>query len=360
MQFLDDPDPQAYENLIDRLLASPRYGERWGRHWLDVAGYSDSEGVQNTDKLRPQVYRYRDYVIRAFNADKPYDRFLQEQIAGDELADYESAEQITQELCDNLTATGFLRLAVDGTFSNITNFVPDRLEVIADEIDVLTSSLMGLTVKCARCHSHKFDPIPQRDYYRLAAILKGALDEHDWLSPERKGGAPGSKDRYLPYVPTTERTAWEAAEQRITQEIADLKQKLNQQQQQLIAQELDKRLNELPEVLRTDLREMLSNPAEKRTEVQKYLAEKFEPQLKITVEELKKLAPDFQTAVAENEKQIKNLRSDAQAHPRHDPAHRRDQRHRSAHPGHADRGRRSTTRSGAGAPSTWSSRPRAG
>ena len=171
--FLADKSPDAYEKLIERLLASPRYGERWGRYWLDLAGYADSEGKREQDLPRPYAWRYRDYVIKSFNTDKPYDRFLLEQLAGDELADYASAKEITPELYDNLVATGFLRMAPDATWANITGFIPDRVEVIADEIDVLGSAVMGLTMKCARCHSHKFDPIPQRDYYRLVAVFKG-------------------------------------------------------------------------------------------------------------------------------------------------------------------------------------------
>ena len=201
--------------LIDRLLASPRYGERWGRYWLDLAGYADSEGKREQDLPRPHAWRYRDYVIRSFNADKPYDRFLLEQLAGDELADYENAPEITPEMYDNLVATGFLRMAPDATWANITGYVPDRLEVIADEIDVLGSAVLGLTMKCARCHSHKFDPIPQRDYYRLVDVFKGAYDEYDWLKPDvRPGLGPVSQDvlggRHLPYVTTAERQAWEA------------------------------------------------------------------------------------------------------------------------------------------------------
>lgn len=305
--FLADPDPRAYERLIDRLLESPRYGERWGRHWLDVAGYSDSEGIQNTDKLRPHVFRYRDYVIRAFNDDKPYDRFLLEQIAGDELADYESAEVITQELYDNLAATGFLRLGIDGTFANITNFVPDRLEVIADEIDVLTSGVMGLTLKCARCHSHKFDPLPQRDYYRILAVFKGAYDEHDWLSPERKSGAPGTRDRYLPYVTTAERASWEEHEKSLTSKINAVRAELQKTQQQLIAKHVEKRLAELPEAIQQDVRRMLSTPAKKRTDIQNYLAEKFEKSLTIDAEEVQKLEPDFKQLTERTESKVKSL-----------------------------------------------------
>ena len=222
--FLADPDSLAYEKLIDRLLESPRYGERWGRYWLDLAGYADSEGKREQDLPRPHAWRYRDYVIRSLNADKPFDRFLLEQIAGDELADYENAGEITPEIYDNLVATGFLRMAPDASWANITGYVPDRLDVIADEIDILGSAVMGLTLKCARCHTHKFDPIPHRDYYRIAAIFKGAYDEYAWLKPDiRPGIGPVSQDvvggRLLPFVTTAERKAWEDQEAKLTEEI---------------------------------------------------------------------------------------------------------------------------------------------
>ncbi|MGE3314462.1 MAG: DUF1549 domain-containing protein, partial [Planctomycetaceae bacterium] len=226
--FLADEHPEAYERLIERLLASPRYGERWGRHWLDVAGYSDCEGRREQHLPRPWAWRYRDYVIRAFNSDKPYDRFLLEQLAGDDLVDYEQAPEITQEIEDHLVATGFLRMAPDPTWANLTGFVPDRLEVVADAIDVLGSGVMGLTFKCARCHTHKFDPIPQRDFYAIAAIFKGAYDEHDWLKPELQtfGGAvsTGLGERNLPYVTTAERNQWERHLAQVQKEIDALKQ----------------------------------------------------------------------------------------------------------------------------------------
>ncbi|WP_417387714.1 DUF1553 domain-containing protein [Gimesia sp.] len=216
-QFLNDTDPRAYDKLVDQLLASRRYGERWARHWLDAAGYADSEGAQNEDKLRPHMYRYRDYVIRSLNEDKPYSRFLTEQIAGDELVDYQSGK-ITPEVYDCLVATGFLRTAPDRTFADITNFVPDRLEVIADEMDILGSAVLGLTIKCARCHSHKFDPIPQRDYYRLTAIFKEAYDEHDWL----KSQGP----RTLSSIPKEERDKYQQREQELSAKVQDLKQEI--------------------------------------------------------------------------------------------------------------------------------------
>ncbi|MDE0735582.1 MAG: PSD1 and planctomycete cytochrome C domain-containing protein [Pirellulaceae bacterium] len=175
-------EPGWYAAMVDQLLESPHYGERWGRYWLDLAGYADSEGGVSADPLRAVAWKYRDYVIQSFNADKPYDRFLLEQVAGDELVDYEKADPVTDEMVDNLVATGFLRMGIDQTGSRTMNFVPERLGVIGDAIQVVGTGLMGLTMECARCHSHKYDPIPQRDYYRFKAIFQGALDEHDWLT----------------------------------------------------------------------------------------------------------------------------------------------------------------------------------
>jgi mono/diheme cytochrome c family protein len=228
--FLADQSPLVYESMIDRLLNSRRYGERWGRYWLDLAGYADSEGKREQDLPRPHAWRYRDYVIRSFNDDKPFDRFLLEQIAGDELVDYEHAPEITSEIYDNLVATGFLRMTPDASWANITGYVPDRIDVIADEIDVLGSAVMGLTLKCARCHTHKFDPIPHRDYYRLVDVFKGAYDEYAWLKPDiHPGIGPVSEDvvpgRLLRYVTTSERQDWERSQAKLDEEIAAAKAK---------------------------------------------------------------------------------------------------------------------------------------
>ena len=210
-EFLSDYSTHGestWPRWVDRLLASPRYGEKWGGFWLDAAGYSDSEGVQHSDPVRPYVWRYRDYVIQSWNADKSYAEFLREQLAGDELYDYENASTITDTMYESLVATAFMKLSPDGTFAGITGFVPDRLEVIDDSLEVLSSAVMGLTIRCARCHSHKFDPIPQRDYYRLSAIFKGALDEHGWLQPIQQTTLPGIGVRHLPYVSSEERQLW--------------------------------------------------------------------------------------------------------------------------------------------------------
>jgi hypothetical protein len=165
--FVSDPSPDAWERLVGRLLASPRYGERWGRHWLDVARFGESQGFER-DKPRDHAWRYRDYVIAALNADKPYDRFVKEQIAGDVLA------PVTP---DGIVATGFL---VCGPFDEVGHEQQGALmrrrvreEELEDMIAAVGQTFLGLTLNCARCHNHKFDPIPQRDYYRVKAALEG-------------------------------------------------------------------------------------------------------------------------------------------------------------------------------------------
>ncbi|MGE3310486.1 MAG: PSD1 and planctomycete cytochrome C domain-containing protein [Limisphaerales bacterium] len=155
--FEADDSPQAYERVVDRLLASPQYGERWARHWLDVVRYAETCGYER-DQVKPQVWKYRDWVIRAFNEDKPYDRFVMEQLAGDELPDADEATWV---------ATGFLRL---GTWNDEPNDPEEyKYERLEDLVHATSTAFLGMTVKCARCHDHKFDPITQLDYHRMAA-----------------------------------------------------------------------------------------------------------------------------------------------------------------------------------------------
>jgi hypothetical protein len=173
-EFLNDKSPDAWEKLIDRLLASPHYGERWARHWLDAARYADSQGFEHNFD-RPNAWRYRDYVIRAFNEDKPYNDFILEQIAGDELP------HVTN---DSLIATGFLSMYAKVGYREKDN--PEfRYEYLDDNIATIGRSILGLTVQCARCHDHKFDPIRQADYYRLQASLFGFVEtNHPLVSKE--------------------------------------------------------------------------------------------------------------------------------------------------------------------------------
>lgn len=181
-QFLADKSPGAYERLIERLLKSPHYGERWGRHWLDVAGYADSEGYTNADTIRSDTWKYRDYVIRAMNADMPFDRFVQEQLAGDEMVKY-PYKNLTADEVEKLTATGFLRMSPDGTAAGEVDQKIARNDVIANTIQITSTALLGLTVNCAQCHDHRYDPIPQADYYRLRAVFEPAYDWKSWRTP---------------------------------------------------------------------------------------------------------------------------------------------------------------------------------
>ena len=174
--FLKDSSPKAYETLVNQLLESPRYGERWGRHWLDVVRYADSGGFE-TDEYFPNAWRYRDYVIKSLNEDKPYDRFLQEQIAGDELwpndLDLQGSYAVPEEKLLDLearVATGLYSLTPQAGESRLS-FRKDLYEKLTDWVDTTGSAFLGLTFGCARCHDHKFDPITQRDYFRMQAAF---------------------------------------------------------------------------------------------------------------------------------------------------------------------------------------------
>jgi hypothetical protein len=215
--FLADESPDAYEQLVDRLLASPRFGERWGRQWLDIAGYADSDGYLAADRLRPEAWRYRDWVIRALNGDLPFDQFVTQQLAGDELSDWRRAEEITPEIYDQLVATGFLRTALDPTYPGYIE--PNEVhQVLADTMQIVGSTFLGLTVHCARCHQHKFDPISQRDYYSLQAVFGGALDPARWQPSEVRG---------IPFASETEETRINAHNQQADARIAALTVSLN-------------------------------------------------------------------------------------------------------------------------------------
>src|SRR6185312_16032114 len=179
-----DRRPDAYERAIDRLLDSPHYGERWARHWLDVAGYADSEGDGTQDTPRAYAYKYRDYVIRSFNADKPFDQFVVEQLAGDELVP-RPWSNLPPEQIEKLVATGFLRTAADPTASG-GDVALNANQVVADTLKIVGSSLLGLTVGCAQCHDHRYDPIPQSDYFRLRAVFEPGLDPMHWRAPAQR------------------------------------------------------------------------------------------------------------------------------------------------------------------------------
>lgn len=290
-EFIEDADEMAYERLIDRLLDSPHYGERWGRHWLDLAGYADSAGVLSEDRPLPTAYRYRDYVIRAFNSDKPYDRFLQEQIAGDELTDYWSAyenlDRLPDDIVEAITATGYLRCAPDSSrpdFSTIKNadaqyFYP----TINDTLQIVSSSTMALTLQCARCHSHKFDPIPQTEYYRLQAVFMSAFRPRQWIP---------QMERRLFVATASQKKSADEQNGKLASEIETHRKQLSDLRAQYKQTLFDERLAALPEPIRADVKQAIAKAADQRNEVDKYLAEKFMAHLQPDDKSLEKLLPE--------------------------------------------------------------------
>lgn len=264
--FLSDESPNAYEALIDRLLESKHYGECWGRHWLDVAGYSDSEGDGNVDTVRPYIYKYRDYVIRSLNVDKPFDRFLIEQLAGDELVPLPH-KNLSPEAIETLVATGFLRMAADPTASGQGDPETSRNLVMADTIKIVSSSLLGLSVGCAQCHDHRYDPIPQADYYRLRAIFEPALNVKSWVIP---------RDRVISLYTDADRT--KAAE--VEAAAGTLQTVYNEKQSRLVDEAFEKALEKYPEDQRESLRSAFKTAADKRTDEQKKLVD-VNPGLKV-------------------------------------------------------------------------------
>jgi mono/diheme cytochrome c family protein len=285
LAYLNDKSTDRYERLVDRLLDSPDYGERWARHWLDLAGYKETEGYGEGAPARKFAWRFRDYVIRAFNSDKPYNQFLTEQIAGDEMADY-SKQEVTPELVERLAATGFLRTAADPTWEAEFAFIDERMNVIGDQVQILGSSLMGLTIGCAKCHDHKYDPIPQRDYYRMTAILQSSYDPYHWLQP---------KGRMLDIATESEKKRAAEHNAPLEQEIKGLEQSLEKHAAPFREKLLEQRLANLPEEVRRDLRALANTAESERTEVQKYLAEKFEETLDIEAEDLAEEFAEFRT-----------------------------------------------------------------
>ena len=213
--FVADPRPDAYQRLLDRLLAAPQYGERWGRHWLDAAGYADVrlfDGDAATIYLNEGMWRYRDYVFRAHNEDKPWDRFITEQLAGDELFDWRNAASFTPEMVELLTATSYLRNIEDPT-SEPQYGVKQRYDVLFGLMKMVSTSLLGMTMECCRCHNHKFDPLPQRDYYRFMAYFEAAYNVHNWKRPQQ---------RWLPDVSPTQRAVIDASNAKLDGQIAAL------------------------------------------------------------------------------------------------------------------------------------------
>ena len=257
--FINDSDPAAWPDLIDQLLDSPHYGERWGRHWLDVAGYADSEGNGERDDVRPWAWKYRDWVIQAFNRDMPFDQFITWQLAGDELVT-PPHKNMSPDHIDRLTATGFLRMASDST--QHANNEENRNRVVTDTIKIISSSLLGMSVGCAQCHDHRYDPVSQEDYYRLRAIFEPALNWRKWKPPSGRQVSLYT-DKDIAKAAAVEQEASVKAKHR------EAKQK------EYLDEALQKELSRHDETLRKPLEEAYRTAADKRTPEQKSLLAKF-------------------------------------------------------------------------------------
>ena len=260
--FVNDKSPDAWPKLVEKLLASPHYGERWARHWLDLVRYADSGGFE-FDNDRAEAWRYRDYVVRSFNADKPYSQFIKEQIAGDE---YAPANE------DAIVATGFLRLGAEGGGGE-----RGRQDALEDIVATTTLTFTGLTVACSRCHNHKFDPIPQKDYYRIQAVFFS------------------TRNVEYPLVPAHEVEKHRAATAAVDAKLRPLRQAKRELEAPYLKQLVDREIALLPEYLQTAWK----TPAAERTDGQRLNVAQIERTLqmdslraKITEKDIVALMPD--------------------------------------------------------------------
>ncbi len=281
-EFLGDPAPDAYERLVDRLLESPRYGERWAQHWLDLVRYAESDGY-NQDAYRPHVWRYRDWVIASLNADKPYNRFLHEQLAGDELAPDDPTA---------LTATQYLRLPI---YEYNQRDVAGQWDIILTDLtDTTGEAFLGLSFGCARCHNHKFDPILQKDYYRLRAFFAPVLWRDDLTL-----GTPQEKERH-----EQQAAEWRSA-------TAALRAEMDEILNPLLAAKTQSAVRKFNE----DLQAMIAKPPEQRSPLEKQYLVICERQIRlekagaaksIKKEETKKRLAELEEAL----KQFDHLKPD--------------------------------------------------
>lgn len=301
--FLADDTSEAYSKMIERLLANEHYGERWGRHWLDVAGYTDSAGVLFEDRPLQLAYKYRNYVIRAFNNDKPYDRFLQEQIAGDELTGYwnayETMEALPADVTEGITATGFLRTAGDASrpdFSTIKNADAQYYyPTLFDTLQIVCSTTMGLTVQCARCHSHKFDPITQVDYFRMESVFMNGFRPQEWIPQEKRRLTVATKKQ-------TEAANKKNAE--IDKLVKQVKSEQEQYKKTFADSYFETQLAKLPIDIQDEVKAAFATGAKKRTEAQKTLFEQHKKSLRPDDKELQKLDAEYKAKLDEFDKQI--------------------------------------------------------
>jgi hypothetical protein len=275
--FENDPSPDAYEKLVERLLDSPRHGERWATFWLDLARFAETDGFKADDR-RPAAWRYRDYVIRAFNQDRPYDRFLREQIAGDELYPDDP---------EALIATGFNRNFPDEF--NAVNLEQRRQEILNDITDTTTQVVLGLTVGCAKCHDHKYDPITQEDYYRFQAFFAA------YQPAERPLGEREEVEQYL-----QELKEWE-------EKTAALRRQMGELEAPYREKAMARKKSRFP----GEYQDWFDLPPQKRTPLQQQIACMVEKQVNVAADEIvKAMKPDARQKWQDLNKQMAEMASD--------------------------------------------------
>ena len=276
--YVSDARPDAYERLIERLLGSQRYGERWARHWLDAAGFSDTnwDGDAATLYLNPGLWKYRNYVIRAFNDNRPIDRFITEQLAGDELIDWRSVAEYTDKHRELLVATGYLRAMEDHT-DDPQYGVEKKYDVLFAAMETFSSSMLGLTMDCCRCHSHKYDPLPQRDYYRLMAFFESTFNVQHWIN---------RSERMLPDVPASKKSEIDATNAALDQQNAEQQKSIDRARESCRKRLFTERLTTIPEALRDDVKLAFETAADKRSDEQKLLVAQHESTMAISDEQI--------------------------------------------------------------------------
>src|SRR5262245_23681476 len=252
--FVNDKSPDAYEKVVDQLLASPQYGERLALYWLDLVRFAETDGFK-ADDTRPLAWRYRDYVIKSFNADKPYDRFVKEQIAGDELYPDDP---------DALVATGFLRHFPDEY--NAVNLEQRRYEILTDITDTTSATFLGLTMGCARCHDHKYDPVLQSDYFRMQAFFAGFWPVE------------------VPLLKPNERAEYEKKRAVWEEKTADVRTELAKLEEPHRKKESNRQRGRFPE----EYSKLLDVPFEKRTPLEKQIAVMVERQVYAEMKDVSK------------------------------------------------------------------------
>lgn len=278
--FVRDRSANAYQKVVDRLLASPHYGERWASKWLDVVRYADTNGFE-LDQDRPHAWRYRDYVVQAFNSDKSYQRFVREQIAGDEMFPGDQ---------NALVATGYLRAGSEHVVSGNIDPAESRQEVLTEIATNVGQTFLAMTVNCARCHNHKFDPILQADFYRLQAVFSTAVGK------EVEIATPAEKD------------AWKAADVAYKERLAPLQKALKE----LAQPYADKLREERKSQLDPKLLAALNVAKDKRTDAEKVLAKDAEAQIGATWDEILALEPpDVQARRAKLREELHRIEATA-------------------------------------------------